>query len=139
MATKADFTEDEWKLLQRGLTGAGMLVSLSDPGLRDSFSESKALAKRLREAHESSPSQLVRELAVVHRTGFGLVATPGEVEGDTIVSLRSAAEILASKAPEDLGPYRTVVNEVADAVAEAKHGISDAEAAAIERIKAAIG
>src|SRR5262245_42807923 len=30
MATKADFTEDEWKALQRGVTGAGMLVSVSD-------------------------------------------------------------------------------------------------------------
>ena len=30
MATKADFTEDEWKALQRGVTGAGALVSVSD-------------------------------------------------------------------------------------------------------------
>jgi hypothetical protein len=37
MATKADFTEDEWHALQKGVTGAGMLVSVSDadwmPGL----------------------------------------------------------------------------------------------------------
>ena len=26
MATKADFTEEEWKALEKGVTGAGMLV-----------------------------------------------------------------------------------------------------------------
>ena len=30
MATKADFTEDEWKALQQGVTGSAMLVSLAD-------------------------------------------------------------------------------------------------------------
>ena len=29
MAGKADFTEDEWKELQQGVTGAGLLVSHS--------------------------------------------------------------------------------------------------------------
>jgi len=47
MVTKVDFTEDEWVTLQRGLTGAGMLVSIADPGVMDSFGESSALAKYL--------------------------------------------------------------------------------------------
>ena len=33
MAGKADFTQDEWKTLSKGVTGAGMLVSLAHRGL----------------------------------------------------------------------------------------------------------
>ena len=33
MATKADFTEEEWKALQKGVTGSGMLVSAQRPRL----------------------------------------------------------------------------------------------------------
>ena len=33
MATKADFTEEEWKMLQKGVTGAGLLVSGGRPRL----------------------------------------------------------------------------------------------------------
>ena len=47
MATKADFTADEWDNLHTGVTGAGMLVSLSDRDLSDSFGESTAMAKYL--------------------------------------------------------------------------------------------
>ena len=47
MATKADFTEEEWKTMQKGVTGAGMLVSVSDPDFTDSFGEASSLAKYL--------------------------------------------------------------------------------------------
>ena len=47
MATKADFSETEWQAMQRGVTGAGMLVSVSDQDLSDSFGESSAMAKYL--------------------------------------------------------------------------------------------
>ena len=30
MATKTDFTDQEWESLQKGVSGAGLLVSLSD-------------------------------------------------------------------------------------------------------------
>ena len=63
MATKADFTEDEWKAMQKGVTGAGMLVSVSDPDFTDSFGEASALAKALAAQREQSTSELVRELA----------------------------------------------------------------------------
>ena len=39
MATKADFTEQEWDALRKGITGAGMLVSLSDRDFTDTFGE----------------------------------------------------------------------------------------------------
>jgi hypothetical protein len=39
MATRADFDEHEWEAIQKGLTGAGMLVSLADRDFTDSFGE----------------------------------------------------------------------------------------------------
>ena len=47
MAGKTDFTEDEWKNLQQGVTGAGMLVSAAHRDFTDSFGEAR---RRSREA-----------------------------------------------------------------------------------------
>ena len=63
MAVKEDFTEDEWKTMQRGVTGAGMLVSFADADVRDGLAEAKALTKFLSEEHEHGRSSLVRDLA----------------------------------------------------------------------------
>ena len=52
MAAKTDFTAEEWDALQKGVTGAGMLVSLADPGFFDNFKEVGALTKHLSEARE---------------------------------------------------------------------------------------
>ena len=78
MATKADFTEDEWDALHKGVTGAGLLVSVGDRDFTDTFGEAGALAKQLREAHERSTSELVRELAGTRGTGFGFTDLPRE-------------------------------------------------------------
>ena len=137
MAGKADFTEDEWKNLQQGVTGAGMLVSAAHRDFTDSFGEASAVAKQLA-AHRESESQLVRELSATHGTGFGLVASPKEVEG-TIKALGAAVAVLGAKAPDELEAYRGLVLEVATAAAEAKGGVKDEETAAIEKITAALG
>ena len=47
MATKADFTESEWEALRKGVSGSGMLVSLSDRDFTDTFGEAGALGKYL--------------------------------------------------------------------------------------------
>jgi len=106
MVTKADFTEDEWETLQRGLTGAGMLVSVADPGVMDSFGESSALAKYLSSQRVAGPTELMRELGGAHGTGFGLTTNPNEVRAGTILALQSAVGILSAKAPDELEPYR---------------------------------
>lgn len=137
MAGKADFTEDEWKNLQQGVTGAGMLVSAAHRDFTDSFGEASAVAKQLA-AHREAESQLIAELAGTHSTGFGLVASPKEVEG-TMNALRAAVAALGAKAPEDLDAYRRLVLDVATAVAEAKGGVKDEESAAIAKITQALG
>ncbi len=137
MAGKADFTEDEWKELQQGVTGAGLLVSTAHRDFTDSFGEASTVAKQLA-AHRGSESQLVRELSGTRSTGFGLVASPKEVAEGTINALGAAVAVLGEKAPDELEAYRGLVLDVAMAVAEAKGGVKDEEKAAIERITAAL-
>lgn len=137
MAGKADFTGDEWEALQKGVTGAGMLVSVADRDFTDSFGEASAIAKHLA-AHRESESQLVRELAETHGTGFGLVASPKEVGEGTINALTTAVTVLGEKAPDELEDYRSLVLDVANAAAEAKGGVKETETAAIETITTAL-
>src|SRR5262249_4872412 len=99
MATKADFTEAEWETLHKGVTGAGMLVSTSDPGFMDSFGEASALAKHLAGEGQSNSNDLAREVAQTHGTGFGLTSSREKVTAETMESLRSAVGILTAKAP----------------------------------------
>jgi len=139
MASKADFTADEWETMWKGVTGAGMLVSVADRDFTDSFGEASALAKRISEERVAGASELLRELAAGHGTGFGLTASPQKVETETLEALRAATATLAAKAPDELAGYRHFVLDVADAVAEAKGGIKPGETAAIDKIKAAVG
>ena len=138
MAVKADFSEDEWKELQQGVTGAGMLVSTAHRDFTDSFGEAKAVAKQL-QAHRASDSELVRDLSGTHGTGFGLTASPSEVMDGTINALHASVALLGAKAPDELGAYRALVLDVANAVAEAKGGVKDEERAAIQKVSDALG
>lgn len=138
MAGKADFTEDEWRVLRQGVAGAGLFVSAAHRDFTDTFGEASTVARQLA-AHRGSGSQLVRDLAGTHGTGFGLVASPKEVVEGTIGALGAAVEVLGKKAPDELEAYRGLVLDVATAVAEAKGGVEEEETAAIERITAALG
>ena len=139
MATRADFTDDEWKTLRKGVTGAGVLVSVSDRDFTDSFGEASALAKALAAHRDDASSEIVRELAKTRGTGFGLTSSTKEVETETLASLRTAGEILAAKAPDEAASYRQLVLGVAEAVAEAKSGVEPDETAALDKIREALG
>jgi hypothetical protein len=109
MAGKTDFTEDEWQDLLQGVTGAGLLVSAAHRDFTESFGEASTVAKQLA-AHRESESQLVRELAGTHGTGFGLVASPKEVVEGTMNALGAAVAVLGAKAPDELEAYRGLVS-----------------------------
>ena len=136
MAGKADFTSEEWDQLRKGATGAGLMVSGSDRSFMDTFKEAKSLASYLKGSRDDD-SQLVRELSSESGTGFGVVASPSEVEG-TMDSLRAAVETLQAKAPDEVENYRAFVVELAETVARSAGGGDEAEAAAVEKIKAAL-
>jgi len=139
MATKADFTQEEWGAMQKGITGAGMLVAISDRGFFDSFKEANALAKHLNEAHAKSGNALVRELAQTHGSPFGMTASPAEVERGTVDALHTAVAALEAKSPDDLAAYKQLVNDVAESVAEAAKGVAPSETVALETIRSALG
>jgi hypothetical protein len=135
MATKADFTEQEWEQLRKGVTGAGLFVSLADRSFFDTFKEAGALAKHLGEARRDSQSQLLRELAETRGSGFGLSAKPDEIESGTLDALRSAVATLEQKAPDDVDAYKAFVVEVARSVSEAAGGGDQSESEAITKIQ----
>jgi hypothetical protein len=137
MAGKADFTEEEWDELRKGATGAGLLVSVSDRSFLDSIKEASSFAHYLVEARDDE-SQLVRELASEHGTGFGAIATPNEVQEAADQSLRTAVAMLRAKAPDEVEHYRGFVLALAQTVGRAAKGGDEAEAAAIDRINTAL-
>ncbi len=139
MATKADFTDEEWKAMQEGITGAGMYVAIVDRGFFDSFKEASALAHHLREAQQSSDSVLIRDLATAHDKPFGMTASPQEIEQSTVATLEQAVAILKAKSPEDLAAYEQLVLDVSQSVAEAAKGVSEQENQALDHIRAALG
>ena len=139
MATRADFTETEWKTMHKGVTGAGMLVSSSDADFTDSFGEASALAKQLVDERTTGTTQLVRELASTGGTGFGMFSSREKVSSEALDSLRSSIALLGTKAPEEQDPYRQLVLDVAQRVAEAKGGVTAPETEAIGQIKEALG
>jgi tellurite resistance protein len=139
MTTKADFSEDEWHAMQRGVTGAGMLVSVSDQDLSDSFGESSAMAKYLAAQRSVGATQLMRDLGGTHGTGFGMLAKPQEVRDGTLEALRATVATLQAKAPDEVAPYQQLVLGIATAVAEAKGGVTPTEETALQLVREALG
>ena len=139
MATKADFTEEEWETLEKGVTGAGFWMTIADRGFFDTFKESAALAKHLAGARQNSESTLVRDLGATKGTGFGWRSSPQEIESETAAALGDAQQILGTKAPDELDAYRAFVLEVAESVGSAAKGGEAAEAGTLEKIRAALG
>ena len=138
MAKKDDFTEQEFDALQKGVTGAGLLVAVSDRGFFDTFKESAALAKHVAAAKKDSSSELVREIADVHGSGFSVRSKPEELETETLAALQAAKTTLETKAPDELEAYRQFVLDVAQSVADAAGGGETAESGAIEKVKSAL-
>jgi hypothetical protein len=127
-------TDEEKQILKTGAFGAVYLVSHADPGffsmLRESVAASGALA---------NSTGLVREVL----TGGGQPRVPRQppeaVEAVVLPALRQSVSILGEKAPDELRNYRDTVLSAVHRVAAAAHGVQAAEAAAIEKIRAALG
>ena len=139
MTTKTEFTQEEWEALQKGVTGAGFLMAVSDRSFFDSFKEAGALARHLAEARKGGSSELIRELAETRSTGFGLTSSPDEIESETLEALRKAVQVLDEKAPEEADAYRSFVLEIAESVGKAAAGGEAAESGSLEKIRSALG
>jgi hypothetical protein len=138
VAGRQDFTDGEWDQLRKGVAGAAVLVSVSDPGFFETFKEAGAAARHLKAARGESTSELVRELAEAPASGFGLGMTPPQVEAETLDALRAGAAALQAKAPDEAPAYQQFVEDVARSVAAAAEDVGAAETSAIEKIESAL-
>ncbi|GAA2388879.1 DUF1003 domain-containing protein [Dactylosporangium salmoneum] len=146
---EADFTGDEWAILQQSMMASGVLVSLAE-GVMDP-EEIFALIKVLREASISHPNRFIRELAAASTftTGLPPGAVYADYEGPALEVIRSATVIIAGKAPAALADFRALLIEIASVVADANNeggffGLgarprTPREATAIEAVRHATG
>ena len=100
MATRTDFTDEEWAALEKGVMGSSLLVSLADRGFFETFKEVGALAKHLQEAQRSSTSPLIQELAHVRPAGCLHQPIGGfrvdceqELRGGSLAGMREARRV----------------------------------------------
>jgi hypothetical protein len=137
VAGKTDFTEQEWETLEKGVTGAGLLVAVSDRGFFDTFGEATTMAKHLA-AGSGSESPLIRDLAHTRAHGFSMRSSPQEIEQQTLDGIRSATALIGEKSPSDLDAYKSFVLDIAQSVAEAKKGVAPSEEASLGKIREAL-
>ena len=149
MTGKADFTEDEWKLVLEAPPSAGLIVIASDRGgsVRESFSMAKAYTEARKEHGES---ELLDEIVTREaRDGPHPIPLARGAQGGTLGHLRDAVALLKEKAtPEEVDEYKKFIVGLANRVAEArKEGfmglsgdrVSDDEKTAIQEIEGALG
>ncbi|MFG2040421.1 DUF1003 domain-containing protein [Dactylosporangium sp. NPDC048998] len=118
---EADFTADEWAVLQQSMMASGVLVSLAE-GVMDP-EEIFALIKVLREASITHPNRFIRELtaASTFTTGVRPGTAYADYEGPALEAIHSATAIIAGKAPAELADFRALLIDIATVVADANN------------------
>jgi hypothetical protein len=144
MSSKADFTPEDWELIQQGPTNAGMIVVTAERG--GQFRESFAMARAYAEAREQhGESELLDEIVTakpkVDRTRF---RSNEERKAHALQRLGEAVAALERQAtPEEVEDYRSFVLSLTDRVAAAHsrggEPVTDTERAAIDEIAATLG
>jgi len=143
MTSKADFTDEEWRLVLEAPPSAGMIVVTAQHG--GSFRETIAMAKAYAEARQQhGKSQLLDEIVAAKperdHTHFH---SADELKQHGLQSLRDAVTLLQKKATaEELEDYRQFIVTLSHKVAAAhrEHGqdVGEAEQAAIDDITKAL-
>ncbi len=144
MTSKADFTEEEWRLVLEGPPSAGLMVMTASHGgmFRETFAMSKAYAEA-RQHHGASEllDAIVDASPKMDHTRYG---SPEELKQHSLQHLRDAVDLLERKAtPDELDGYRKFVLGLAERVAAAHREdgveISDAERQALDEVAASLG
>jgi len=145
MTGKSDFTEEEWTTVLEGPPSAGLIVITAQRG--GTFRETYSMAKAYTEARKDhGASELLDEIVSakphVDHTRY---SSPDELKQAGLQRIRDAVALLEAKAtPEETEEYRRFVVTLAEKVANAHReggdsAVSDAERAAIEEIRGALG
>jgi hypothetical protein len=144
MTGKADFTEEEWKLILEGPPSAGLIVVSAQRG--GTFREAFAIGKAYTEARKQhGDSELLDEIvAAKPERDHTRYHSYDELKQAGLQHLRDAVALLEQKAtPEEVEGYRRFVLDLSERVANAhREGgeqVSEAERAAIGEISASLG
>jgi hypothetical protein len=141
MTSKAMFTDDEWHTLQWAVTDTMAYLAVADHGFWDTFKEASAAAKFMAKAKASTQSPLVHDLAGDVKLGHDKKVTHdmADMAGEVSSRVREATALVAAKCPDDLEAFKSFILGVAQATAEAAKGVGPDEAAALEKLKTALG
>ncbi len=149
MTGKADFTEDEWKIVLEGPTSAGMIVIAAERGgsVRESFSMAKAYTDA--RGHHGESELLDEIVSTKPEMDKPHAHSTEELTDDLLENIRNAIALLEQKAtPEEVEAYRQFTLNLAHKVAEARKSgflglsgerVSDAEEQAIAAVTDAVG
>jgi hypothetical protein len=163
MATKTNFTADEWGRLLSSPMVAGMAITAADPsGVWGLLKEGMAGGWALLEARQNAQANpLVRAVAEDFATTEGRTAARTALQArfkganmgvlkDTAISeLKAVSGVLDAKAPGDAPAFKAWLREIAQKAAEAGTeggflgfggvAVSEAEKATLAEISAALG
>jgi hypothetical protein len=161
MATKSDFTADEWKTLLESPLLAGFAITAADPiGFFTTIREGWAEAKELAAAKTTASDELIKAVAEDLLTAEGRTAARdgvqalvagvqiGDLKGKALGELKRAAAIIDAKAPADALAFKTWLGQISQLVAEAAGSgflgfggvqVSDSEKATLVEIHGVLG
>jgi len=144
MTTRADFTDEEWKLILEAPPSAGLIVVGAQRGgmLRETMAVGKAYVEA---RQEHGASELLDEIAAAKperdRTRYHSFE---ELKEAGLQHLHDAIELLEKKATaQEVEDYKrfvlTLAAKVANAHREGAQMVSDGERTAIEEIRGSLG
>ena len=122
MATKADFSPDEWKKLLESPLLAGLAIGGADPGgFFSTLNEGLANAPALAEAKMNpSADELIKAVTEDLMTSEGCANAHEGIKDRALAELRQAATIVNAKAPADAAAFKAWLSHIAQVVAEAR-------------------
>ena len=142
MATKEDFSREEWEAISDGPVYAGFMIITASKGgtIRETFSMSKTWAEaRQRQGESELLDAVVAEKPKLDEKPGSAI----ELHNAGIQMLQQAVGAIEAKAPGELDAYRSFVIGLAERVAEAheEHGekVSSGERSVLDEIAAALG
>ena len=162
MATKANFTAEEWGQVLGSVMMAGMAVTLADPsGLIGMTKEGLASGSALLAAKtDPKANALIKSVVSDFETSEGRAAARGliksklagkqasEMKGIILAELGQSAALVDAKAPDDAAGFKAWLAQISDRVANASSEggflgfggvqVSDAEKATLEEISKAL-
>src|SRR6478609_5464239 len=142
MATKEDFSAEEWEAISDGPVYAGFMVITASKGgtIRETFSMSKAWA----EARQSHGGSELLDAIVAEKPK--LDEKPGsaiELHNAGLQMLQQAVGAIEAKSPSDPDAYKSFVTGLPERVAEAHEEdgekVSSGERSVLDEIAGALG